>query len=100
MLSIRFNDKEWWVSGKHFDRLFHAAFKDGAPAAMEYFSEVANANGGIDFSIVEDRNNVRLLIDSLASCAKREIAEIGDVSPSTEDGSYRNALIKFLKITE
>jgi len=100
MLSIRFTDnKEWWVSDKIFDRLFQSALKSGMSSNLEHWQHVVNANGGVDFSEIKDPE-VLVLISTLRSTAEHDVTTIGNVNSATEDGSYRDGLLRFLDITK
>jgi hypothetical protein len=99
MLSIRFApDKEWWVSGKVFERLFQAALERGKmPAKLERWQHVADANGGFDVSSIE-RSEAEQLTAALRSTAEAELDLVRTASLNSEDGTYRVSLLKLLQI--
>jgi SH3-like domain-containing protein len=100
MLSIRFKPgKEWWVSGKIFDQLFHAALDIGnIPREFEYWRHIADANGGFDLSGMEPADADRLTI-GLRWTAEHELAQLGEVHPTSKAASYRSGLLAFLEIS-
>ena len=98
MLSISFDsDHEWWVSGKIFDRLFQSALDRGMSPNLEQWRDVANANGGLDLSLIEPAEADELLA-ALRSTAERELARLEATDPASEDGSYRISLLKFMEL--
>ena len=99
MLSIRFDSRnEWWVSGGAFTRLFQAAQKDGLMAKdLEQWLHVADANGGLDVSQIAPAEAVRLAT-ALRSTAEREVQRLRDLTPTSDDGSYRASLQKLLAL--
>ena len=101
MLSIRFDEHhEWWVSSTVFERLFASALEhEQLPPALEEWRHVAAANGGLSFG--DDEQGVaRELLTGLRAAAAADLARLGDVDPSTEEGSYRASLVKLLAITD
>ena len=100
MLSIRFNlEHDWWVSGKTFDRLFQSALDSGKMLPnLERWRHVANANGGLDLSIMEPSETDEL-VTALRYTAERELGHLGNIDLASEDGSYRIDLLKLLDVT-
>ncbi len=98
MLAIRFDTQnEWWVSGKHFERLFRSALSGGLlPHSYEEWLHIAEANGGLDLSLLRIQT-AHKLHKGLRAAAQNEVADIGDASPTTEDGAYAISLRSFLK---
>jgi hypothetical protein len=99
MLSIRFGDQnEWWVSGKNFERLFQSGLDSGKiPPALEYWRDVANANGGFGLAGTEPTEAHQLRL-ALRDTAESEMAQLGEVSPTSEAGDYRRSLLKLLEV--
>lgn len=99
MLSIRFSsDREWWVSGQVFARLFQTALRSGImPAGLEEWFHVAEANGGLDLSQIPTAE-ARELVAALQSTAEREVQFFQDSALATEDSSYRISLQKLLAL--
>ncbi|GIH09369.1 hypothetical protein Rhe02_74360 [Rhizocola hellebori] len=101
MLSITFDTQaEWWVPSKTFRRLFQAALDAGdVPANLEEWMHIADANGGLDLSIVEPAVS-GALVSGLRKAATRDVARYGDDPVTTDDGDYALALRKFLDATQ
>ena len=95
MLSIRFGgDNEWWVSGGIFERLFQSALDHGKMSPeLEYWRHVADANGGLDLSLL-DASAANGLVKALRDTALHDLAKLGDVDDESEDGSYKASLLK------
>jgi hypothetical protein len=100
MLSIRFIDQnEWWVSAKNFERLFQSGLDSGKiPLALEYWRNVADANGGFGLFGTEPTEAQQLTL-ALRDTAESELAQLGQVSAASEAGDYRSSLLKLLKVT-
>lgn len=100
MLSIRFNLKhEWWVSGTTFDRLFQSALDSGKmPSRLEHWRHIADANGGLELSTME-QSEANELVTALRSTAESELNRLKNADPTSEDGSYCVSLIKLLEVT-
>lgn len=101
MLSIQLNaDKEWWVSGNIFDRLFQSALSEGImPPNLEYWLHVADANGGLNLSIIEPAV-ANDLVTALRYTAEHEVTRLANAALTSEDGSYRISLLKLLEVTD
>lgn len=101
MLSIRFDtDREWWVSGRVFERLFLSALEHGQLApSLEEWRHVADANGGFSLARLEPAV-ARDLITGLRAAASAELARLGNVDLRTEDGTYKVSLEKLLVVTQ
>ena len=99
MLSIRFKpDKEWWVSGKVFDRLFQAGLTSGRiPPQLERWRHVADANGGLSLTRME-ASQADELSRALHETAKQELAQLENVDAASEAGTYRSSLVKLLQL--
>jgi hypothetical protein len=96
MLSISFDSEhEWWVSGKIFERLFQSALDRGMSPKLEQWRDVANANGGLDLTLMEP-GEADELMTALRSAAERDLTQLGAADPASEDGSYRVGLLKLL----
>jgi hypothetical protein len=101
MLSIRFGqDREWWVSGRIFERLFLSALEHGQLApSLEDWRHVADANGGFSLAHLEPGVS-RALTEGLRAAAMAELARLGAVDLQTTDGGYKTALERLLKVIE
>lgn len=101
MLSIRFDtEREWWVSGRVFERLFLSAVEHGQLApSLEEWRHVADANGGLSFDRVEQGVAAELMV-GLRAEARAELARLGNVDLQTEDGTYKVSLEKLLAATD
>ncbi|QRK11628.1 hypothetical protein JQX13_17075 [Archangium violaceum] len=101
MLSIHFDaEREWWVSGRIFERLFQSALDSGKmPSKLEQWLHVADANGGLDLSLL-DPSEASELVTVLRDAALRDLAKLGDVDAESEDGAYRDSLLKMLKVSQ
>jgi len=101
MLSIRFDtDREWWVSGRVFERLFLSALEHGQLApSLEEWRHVADANGGFSLARLEPAV-ARDLTAGLRAAASAELARLGEVDLRTEDGTYKVSLEKLLAVTD
>jgi hypothetical protein len=101
MLSIKFDTQsEWWVPGKTFERLFRSAIGAGdLPASLEEWMHIADANGGLDLSVVEPAVS-GALVNGLRKAATRDVARYGDEPITTEEGDYALALRKFLDASQ
>lgn len=98
MLSIRLDSKrEWWVSGKVFERLVQAALSNRMPPHLEKWRHVADANGGFDLSEIDPAEAGELLAN-LRSTAAQEVQRLKDADERTDNGSYRISLQKFLTL--
>jgi hypothetical protein len=99
MLSIRYGpEKEWWVSAKIFDRLFQSGLESGEiPPHLEHWRHVAGTNGGFDILRGEPKEAEQLAM-GLRSAAEREVASLCNPNPASEDGGYRQALMRLLKV--
>jgi hypothetical protein len=99
MLSIRFSpEREWWTSGKIFDRLFQSGLDSAKiPPHLEHWRHVAHANGGFGFSGMEE-TEADQLTSALRDTAERELARLENVSPDSEAGAYRCSLLKLLEV--
>lgn len=99
MLSISFcPDREWWVSGVVFDKLFQSALDNGdIPPALEYYRHVADANGGLDISSIEP-SDADGLEAGLRRSAERELTRLGEGSTTSDADAYRVSLRKLLKV--
>jgi hypothetical protein len=97
MLSIRFDtEREWWVSGRIFERLFLSALEHGQLAPLlEEWRHVADANGGLSFDRVEQGVAAELMV-GLRAEARAGWRGSGNVDLQTEDGTYRVSLGKTL----
>lgn len=100
MLSIKLDaTHEWWVSGKTFDRLFQSALEHGdLNDSMENWMHVANANGGLDVSLL-DPDEASRLVDGLKRAAERQVDAVGDADPATDDGAYVTEIREYLGAT-
>jgi hypothetical protein len=101
MLSIHFDtDHEWWVSGRVFERLFLSALEHGQLApSLEEWRHVADANGGLSFSRLE-QDVARELLAGLRAAAIAELARLGEVDLHTQDGTYKVSLEKLWAATD
>jgi hypothetical protein len=102
MLSIQFGpEKEWWVSGKVFERLFQSALDaKEIPEALADWRHVADATGGLDLSDMEP-TDAKQLTSGLRRAAEREVGSIGEkIDPTSELYSYRVSLLKLLRLGE
>ena len=89
MLSIRFDiDREWWVSGAIFERLFDGALAHGRllPALHE-LRHVAEANGGLALADIDaaDAHALKVGLCSEAQCelhALRVKAKMTETPPT------------------
>jgi hypothetical protein len=99
MLSISFDaDREWWVSGAIFERLFDSALKAGElPQELAEWRHIADANGGLDLSLIE-QPAAGALSGGLRRAAQHELARFGDADPATPDGGYASALRRLLDL--
>jgi hypothetical protein len=99
MISIQFRpDSDWWVSGKVLDRLFEAALHSGImPPRLAKWHEVADANGGLDLSLI-DPSDAKDLANALKLTAEGELSRLRDAEPASDDGSYRASLTKLLEV--
>lgn len=99
MLSIRFDEeREWWISGQSFDRLFRFALEHGIlRAELEEWQHVANANGGLDLTQLEEAE-AEELATGLRAAAERELAELQAADPESPDGSYKTGLERLLSV--
>jgi hypothetical protein len=97
MLAIQIDDHHlWWVQGRLFDRLIDATLADGAPEEMNTWRNRADANGGLDLTLLEPEK-AEWLRSVLTTTAQREIARLGEPDPSTPDGGYVIALRRLLE---
>jgi len=101
MLSIRFDEeREWWVSGRAFERLFLSALEHGQLApALEEWRHVADANGGFSLARLEPGVSRDLTV-GLRAAASAELARLGNVDEDSEDGTYKVSLEKLLAVTD
>ena len=101
MLSIRFGpEKEWWVSGKVFDRLFQFALDSGRiPPKAEVWRHIADANGGFGFKSM-DWFEADQLRTGLREAAEHQLAGLENVSDESEAGTYRQSLLKLLEASD
>lgn len=101
MLSIKFDsDREWWVSGMIFERLFQAALDGGEiPPELEGWRHSADANGGLDCSSM-DAAEAKRLVTALRTTAKLEVEALEHANRVSEDGSYYVSLRKLLDLEE
>jgi hypothetical protein len=101
MLSIRFdNDREWWVTGAVFERLFLSGLGYGQLApSLEEWRHVADANGGFSLARLEPAV-ARDLTAGLRAAASAELARLGNVDLRTADGTYKVSLEKLLAVTD
>lgn len=101
MLSIMFaENREWWVSGPVFERLFDAAMNEGfMPERLERWRHETDANGGI---YLPDRpaDDARTFIGALSRAARSELKKFADVDLDTQDGTYVVSLQKLLVALE
>jgi hypothetical protein len=97
MLSIVFKPKgEWWVSSAVFDRLFQSALDHGEIApAMGHWHDIVTANGGFDLSDAPVSEAEQLTL-GLHRTAERELVLLREVTPQSEEGTYRASLLKLL----
>ena len=98
MLSIRVGpEREWWVSGETFHRLFQSALEHGEmQEGLEHWRHVADANGGLDISSMQPAE-AALLVAGLRRAAERDLANLCNVDMATRSGGYREALIRLLE---
>lgn len=97
MLAIKLHTHEWWVSAKHFERLFNEALAAGdIPPAFEEWLHVAMANGGLDFTQL-DSQVAKRLNHGLRAAAQRQVASFQRHAPTTENGDYAQGLQNLLK---
>ena len=99
MLSIRFDgEREWWVSGRVFERLYLAALDSGSmPARLEHWRHVADANGGLTVSDLP-RSEADELTAALRVTAERELEGLAEDGADPFDTTYRVSLAKLLKV--
>lgn len=97
MLSIRLDrDREWWVPGRVFERLFQSALENGQLGTdLGEWQHVADANGGVSLIDLEPAV-ARALTVGLRAAASAELVRLGDVDQHTDDGTYKASLAKFL----
>lgn len=100
MLSIRLtDDREWWVSGAVFERLFTSALAGGELAPdLEEWRHVADANGGLGLDLL-DPVVARQIAAGLRAAASRDLERLADAPPDSPDGDYRASLSTFLAIS-
>lgn len=100
MLSICFDeDREWWVPGQVFERLFLTALEHGQLApALDAWRHVADANGGLLFADI-DPAIARDLISGLRAAATSELARLGSDTLHNLDATYKASLEKLLAVT-
>jgi hypothetical protein len=98
MLSIQFStEREWWVSGEVFERLFKKALSTGAlPSSLEHWQYVAEANGGLDVGGMEPFEAFQLT-SSLRRTAEYEIARMVDSGKALDSDTYFVSLNKLLQ---
>lgn len=99
MLSIHFSDDhEWWVSGAIFERLFDEGLKNGQirPELAE-FRHIADANGGLDFSLLDEGQAIEL-IAGMRRSAQREIASMDSAPHESGNQSYLAGLRRLLEV--
>ncbi|MFD6155195.1 hypothetical protein ACFWF7_16055 [Nocardia sp. NPDC060256] len=99
MLSIRFgHDRERWVSGSIFDRLFAAGLRSEVirPELAE-IQHRANANGGLDFGLL-DANQAAELTIAIRDAARQEITGLASMSLCPDDQSYLAGLARLLEV--
>jgi hypothetical protein len=101
MLSIRFGgEKEWWVSGKVFDRLFQFALdSERLPPGLEQWRHIADANGGFSFDSM-DWFEADQLRRGLREAAQHQLTRLENVSDESEAGTYRASLLKLLEASD
>ncbi|TLF92276.1 hypothetical protein FEK35_30840 [Nocardia cyriacigeorgica] len=96
MLSISFDpEREWWVSGKVFDRLYDAAIAYGKmPSDLISWRYIADANGGLGLDL-ESPSDAHRFETALRDSAERELRTL---ERSTENETYRVSLEKLLDL--
>ncbi|MFI7001289.1 hypothetical protein [Nocardia sp. NPDC050175] len=99
MLSIRFgDDREWWASGSIFDRLFAAGLRSEViPPELAEMQHLANANGGLDFGLLDAKQAAELTI-AIRDAARQEITELASLSLCPDDQSYLARLTRLLEV--
>jgi hypothetical protein len=93
-------EREWWVPGRVWYRLFQAIEGAPAPDDILHSFRLTNANNGIDLNEDLEPELRHAFVATMRQAAQREIAVVGDVHPEDgEDGMYRSALSKLLQLT-
>jgi hypothetical protein len=97
MLSIRFApQREWWVSGTVFDRLFQSALDHGEmPLSLQYWRDVADANGGISVWNREPEEAGQFA-SALRQAAERELSH--NPCPEPDQDTYSVSLKKLMNV--
>lgn len=67
------------------------------PPSLEEWRLIASANGGLSFS-GEEQGIARELMTGLRAAAQAELARLGNVDLSTEDGTYKVSLENLLAV--
>lgn len=96
MLSINFDvDREWWVSGAVFDRMYDASIGHGVmPPDLIAWRHIAEANGGLDVRL-ESPSDAERFKNALRDTARRELLAVDDIAANE---GYRIALRKLLDL--
>jgi hypothetical protein len=76
MLSIRFDpQREWWVGGPDFDRLFTAVLKLGRlPRSLEDLGNIADANGGLSLGLLKP-SDAEIVATAFRAAAESELTK-------------------------
>lgn len=101
MLSIWLDrEREWWLPGRVFERLFRSALENGQLGAdLGEWQHVADANGGVSLVDIEPAV-ARALTVGLRAAASEELVRLGNVDQHTDDGTYKASLEKFLMLSQ
>ncbi|MFI6171159.1 hypothetical protein ACIBCN_30570 [Nocardia sp. NPDC051052] len=99
MLSIRFDgDREWWVSGEIFDRLFAEGLRRGLiRPGLAAVQHVANANGGLDVGLLDAKQGAELTT-AIRSAAHQEATRLGSMALDADDQSYLAGIARLLEV--
>jgi hypothetical protein len=92
-------EREWWVPGRVWDRLFQSVEATPPPDEVLYWFRVTDANNGIDLDEDLEPELRPGFVATIRQAAQRELALVGDVDPQDgEDGMYRSALERLLEL--
>lgn len=98
MLSISFDrDREWWVSGTVFDRLYDAAIANSTmPSDLIVWRHIADANGGLSVHR-QPPTDAQRFTSALRDTARLELHTAAE---SPENETYRVSLENLLRMLE
>jgi hypothetical protein len=94
-------DREWWVPGRVWDRLFSAVEEQSSstPEEVMYWFRVTDANNGIDLDEDLEPGLRGPFVTTLGRVAEREHALVAEIDVNDgEDGMYRSALERLLEL--